>query len=293
MNPLDEFLAPGHISLPSSLPASNSGPMPLTNAELRERRLRAAGHELTTCPVCGQLATREQVTVHRPGQPSLLRVVLRCQGIPAGELSSAARCPAVIEAETVLEGPPPVFELPKTSRRPVRRQRTKPESLPAPVTPPPDVPDAMPADAGPEVPMTEKKCLDCGATLPDPHGRQKRCESCAETAERSRKQADYRRRRQARHAEPTDGKCPCGCDVPVKPGNRYATAGCATRYRGRVKPQAPAMPAPSPDLVERVRQAPPLTLVRLAEGLLLLPQEERDAVLRLVQLEQVREGAVA
>lgn len=47
----------------------------------RERVARASGLETVPCPECGRPASLEEVTVHRPGRPSVLRTVVRCLSV--------------------------------------------------------------------------------------------------------------------------------------------------------------------------------------------------------------------
>ena len=45
---------------------------------VRQVQAQANGHEVVTCAACGSRATRETVVVHRPGLPSVRRVLVRC-----------------------------------------------------------------------------------------------------------------------------------------------------------------------------------------------------------------------
>lgn len=84
-------------SIPSSL-CTLSVPVPRRQSpqEIRERRLRQQGYDLTTCPTCGQTATRETCQVTRGGR-TMRQVVLRCWGkADAGLVPGSARCAPVV-----------------------------------------------------------------------------------------------------------------------------------------------------------------------------------------------------
>lgn len=105
------------VSIPSTL--ANPGPPPPdrpTANEVRLRRLQEAHIEPATCPTCGLTATREEVLIHRPGQPSVVRILLRClrfavKGRGNGqsrvqEARANQACPVHIESETPVEAVP-------------------------------------------------------------------------------------------------------------------------------------------------------------------------------------------
>ena len=96
------------VSIPSTL-ASREGWCDLPTPEDKQiRRLLETGLPQATCPLCGTRATVETVTVHRPGQTSVLRRVLRCwRQVPTGLRSNGpqgTRCPAQVLGEAPLDG---------------------------------------------------------------------------------------------------------------------------------------------------------------------------------------------
>lgn len=83
-------------SIPSSLCTLSAPPVRKSPAEVRERRLREQGYDVTTCPTCGQTATRETCMVTRDGR-TMRQVVLRCWGkADAALVPGSARCAPVV-----------------------------------------------------------------------------------------------------------------------------------------------------------------------------------------------------
>lgn len=160
-----------HISMPStSHICPSTSTRHETNQERLERRLRQAGLDLRTCPLCDGLATQETVTVHRPGQVSVQRVLLRClrRVTRMGMVSSRPRCPVQVLAEAPVGEPMPDDLLPAPLPDPcVQRIRSV---------------------------MT---CEDCGQETPHHHHNQRCCPECSRARElerRKRKNAARRKR---------------------------------------------------------------------------------------------------
>lgn len=162
------------VSIPSSLSA-----FPAWKTEDRrsnqEYRLREQGLARTKCPVCGHRATLEEVTVQRPGQPTVRRQMLRClRQVPQGASSLTAkgsRCPVQVIAEAPIDQDLPPNELQvEMGRRPA----TKP-------------------------------CEDCGADILDVNDRHY-CRSCAD-----KRKKESRRLRSQKDHEADKHPCPkCG-----------------------------------------------------------------------------------
>lgn len=218
--------------IPSTLAIQPPPTLLPTDAERRDQRLREAGHDLRTCPTCGHRAWREEVLVHRPGQPSVTRVIVRClRATPKGHYGQGAGqrsgirppCPLHIESET---------------------------------------------------PLKEETCEMPTTATTEPH---------------------------------SETPCPCGCGNTVAEGRKFASRGCAGRYHnppGKLTrraqeasaPSAPDQAAPSPAIVEKVREAAGVThnavsLLALAGQLLELTPDEVDLVTRLVAAERARRTA--
>lgn len=123
------------VSIPSSL-SLESVLKPPTLADKRLSRLRESGIAVVRCPDCGCEASREEVLVHRPGEVSVRRILLRCQAPGRG-------CGVRVESEEpVLPGTRPrMLETPLTCRtggsRPVEA-RTRPQLIP------PQIPKEVP-----------------------------------------------------------------------------------------------------------------------------------------------------
>jgi hypothetical protein len=139
---------PTECSIPSSL-VGLVPPRHVTDEERRERRLREARVCFATCPECGGRATREEVLVHRPGQPSVERVLLRCLRYPPprkGLPQDPRRCPIHIESETPAEAG---LEVPVSQPVTCEEQR----DIEVPVEP---IPVLCPCGCGDQVPPKRK-----------------------------------------------------------------------------------------------------------------------------------------
>lgn len=86
-----------YVTIPSSLPAPFSGQALPDFRSRRDRRLREAGLTVVTCDTCGEHATVEECTVHRPGTTPLRRTITRCQGRAIGDGHHAYRCRPIVE----------------------------------------------------------------------------------------------------------------------------------------------------------------------------------------------------
>lgn len=143
------------VSIPSTL-ASREGWCDLPTPEDKQiRRLLETGLPQATCPQCGHRATVEEVTVHRPGQTSVLRRVLRCwRQVPLGAGSHSAkgaRCPVQVISEAPIDQDLPAVELHiELGNRPATRP-----------------------------------CEQCGTDILDIHGR-RFCRPCYQDRERER-----------------------------------------------------------------------------------------------------------
>lgn len=159
-----------------------------------------------TCPTCGRYASREACTVHRPGRPSVQRLVVRCLGT----------ChPVTVEAPL---GEP----LPEPPRATPRRRHPRPVRLCAdcgaslegrrhdarrcrPCAAQHDLQLARERTrrnrgTAPDAPVQRPTvCPDCGADISHRHGRSLRCIDCAD--EHSAQQARARARRSRERTE--------------------------------------------------------------------------------------------
>ena len=156
-----------------------------------------------TCPTCGHLASREVLIVHRPGLPSVTRVIIRCVAVsPDAPRSVNTRvCPLlVLEAPLgePLPDPPPA----------------KPRRVVRPVT-------------------TTRTCCDCGTSLTGKSSSTRRCEVCIY-------QQDLRRARErVRRSRGTDPDAPvrrpttcldCGVDISCRHGRALRCIDCADQH---------------------------------------------------------------
>lgn len=135
-----------HVSIPSTLdPATAPIQMP-NREEMQEQRLIESRQERVACPACGHLAVRERVTVHRPGQPSVIQVLLRCKRLRQVDAygRSRQRCADVVLSEVPLESalqcPGPELAAPPAMRskkpaptRPASRRGGDSTAAPPPV----------------------------------------------------------------------------------------------------------------------------------------------------------------
>lgn len=105
------------LSIPSTVPVKSASAAHVTTAQARDRRLREAGLNLVTCPSCGKRAAREEVLVHRPGQPTVRRILVRCLAAQGGRhrgatvAQNAARCPVQVQEEDAGTMRPPSARL--------------------------------------------------------------------------------------------------------------------------------------------------------------------------------------
>lgn len=90
------------VTIPSTL--TQAGRTYLESpAQRLSARLRESGMEMIKCPSCGACATREELLVHRPGQDTVRRVVVRCWRSSSN--SDGRSCPVQVELEeSVPEG---------------------------------------------------------------------------------------------------------------------------------------------------------------------------------------------
>lgn len=154
-----------HISFPCAIDLSFSMPH-VTDEQRLDRRLRQAGLDLRTCPLCGHRATQEAVTVHRPGHASVDRVLLRCRRLSTVG-GTQQRCPVQVLAEVPVGEP-----------------------LPAPSLP-------APQDLAPPPPAPMLTCEICGAEAVRESRRQRYCQPCAKL-----RRAEQQRRNRARQLIP-------------------------------------------------------------------------------------------
>lgn len=163
------------VSIPSSLSVSHSWKTAESSREMLDRRLRDQGLTRTKCPVCGHRATLEEVTVQRPGQPTVRRQMLRCRRqVPLGASSyrdKGTRCPVQVISEAPIDQDLPAVELHiEVGRRPLM-----------------------------------KPCEQCGADILDSHGR-RFCQSCYRE-----RRLDSSRRKNAASEHSYKHPCPrCG-----------------------------------------------------------------------------------
>lgn len=150
------------VSIPTTLNLHGTIQRRQTVAEQREQRELQAGHRIGTCPHCGARATIETVTVGRPGQPAVVRILARCwrKGMAERE-----RCPVA----TLHEGP---------AGEPL-----------------PDVSEFVP----PVVTREPRPCQDCGTDISHRGPHAQVCGACA--GERRRERVRQYQRDHYRRAE--------------------------------------------------------------------------------------------
>lgn len=170
---LASLLLPLEVTIPST--AGSYTPMARETEEQRQaRRDREAGLTADTCPKCGGRATREVVTVSRPGRGTVRRTLLRCWRKPK---YAHDRCPVQTLSEETVGGEETFAAL---ERMLAEAARQKEETMSETRT---------------------KPCLDCGTTIEDSHGR-KRCPECNRKFETERKRLAWRRTYNEKHGLP-------------------------------------------------------------------------------------------
>ena len=143
--------------------------------EVRVARAREAGMRIGPCPTCGWDATYEDVTIHRTGQPDVVRTVARCLRRRLGP-----QCPVETVAEALRpESPPsrPAGSL--GALQPVGRVSGRPKEQ-----------DALDGPPGPEEEhMPERTCATCGADISARPPRARWCEKCSNARKAARDRA--------------------------------------------------------------------------------------------------------
>lgn len=135
-----------------------------TPDEVRVARAREAGQRIGPCPTCGWPATYEDVTIHRPGQPDVVRTLARCLRRRLGE-----QCPV----ETVAEALRPESPLGHLAGSLGALQSVEPKALPGP--------------EGEHMP--ERTCATCGADISARPPRARWCEKCSNARKAARDRA--------------------------------------------------------------------------------------------------------
>lgn len=244
------------VSIPSSL-CLEGVLKPPTLADRRLSRLRESGISVVRCPQCGADAAREEVLIHRPGQPSVLRVLLRCQG---GSRHEGRGCPVQVHSESpVIPGtwPRPMDPLLRPTAAEIRGEAARRNGSSSRPSPPG-------ADCAP-------------VRLPSPPLVQIQ-EVKMQTA-------------------PLVCACGCGREFhPQRPAQRFASTSCRNRFNSRARRERekvardgglPVLPSGN----GRPSKLP--TLAELASWLLELSPEQETAVQELVRLERDRRVLVA
>ena len=146
-----------------------------TPDEVRVARAREAGQRIGPCPTCGWPAAYEDVTIHRPGQPDVLRTLARCLRRRLG-----AQCPVETVAEA-LRPESPLSHLAGSlgALQPAGRVSGRPETQ-----------DALDGPPKPEEEhMAERTCATCGADISARPPRARWCEKCSTARKAARDRA--------------------------------------------------------------------------------------------------------
>jgi hypothetical protein len=153
------------IPIPSTASLLDAAYLRQTPDEVRVARARAAGMRIGPCPTCGWDATYEDVTIHRTGQPDVVRTVARCLRRRLGP-----QCPVETVAEALRpESPPSRPEGPLGALQPAGRVSGRLETQDALGGPPEPEEEHMP----------ERTCATCGADISARTPRARWCEVCS------------------------------------------------------------------------------------------------------------------
>lgn len=228
------------VSFPSSLPR------PEESIRVPRRSKPLAG---PTCPACGHRASREVLTVHRPGEPSVRRTVLRCLRAASGKTdplgrTKGHRCPLSTESEAPLPSPLAAAQ----------------EAI---------APDPEPVEPEEEAEVESKPCAECGAPVgPCPKGTRRFCRTCAQ-----RRAREGSRRRSREHAERVRATRQAeGEPTPAAPVPMPA--------------EARESPVPGPVTERDLHAGPPVRPADLLRQVLSLPRDVRAALLVLLAAEE-------
>ena len=175
-------IADTDIPIPSTASLLDVAYRRQTPDEVRVARAREAGQRIGPCPTCGWPAAYEDVTIHRPGQPDVLRTLARCLRRRLG-----AQCPVETVAEALRpESPLSHLEGPLGALQPAGRVSGRPETQ-----------DALEGPPGPEEEESmERTCATCGADISARPPRARWCEKCSNARKAARDRAWRARVRQ-------------------------------------------------------------------------------------------------
>jgi len=180
-------IADTDIPIPSTASLLDVAYRRQTPDEVRVARAREAGQRIGPCPTCGWPATYEDVTIHRPGHPDVLRTLARCLRRRLG-----AQCPVETVAEA-LRPESPLSHLAGSlgALQPAGRVSGRPETQ-----------DALDGPPKPEEEhMAERTCATCGADISARPPRARWCEKCSNARKAARDRA--RRARVGRQSAPS------------------------------------------------------------------------------------------
>jgi len=190
------------VSIPTTLDL-NAAPQCLPSPEeTRKRRAQQARHQTAACPHCGEWAVVETVTVNRPGLPTVVQTISRCQRNPRWQ---EERCPLTILHEGWAPDPPDDTaddQAPAESLREALREALRDERPQAKAE----------AEEEESMPGTRcRTCEKCGADIAHRGVRAKMCAPCADAKkverdrEHNQRMSEQRKRKrnvQAPHPQP-------------------------------------------------------------------------------------------
>lgn len=181
---------------------------------------------LRNCPDCGYRAVEETLTVRRPGQPVVRRVLLRCW---RNATTDHPKCPVLVIEETPLEEED---DFPYSS---YKTEKKKPRRVDPPRTPvliP--LEDKHQTTTKPTKDVKHRFCVDCSTDITKFNHNAVRCVACRQEYKRSRGRERYRRER-----GPSDARACDTCGKILRGGQRQVTCACCAQVaRTRAREEA-------------------------------------------------------